>query len=113
MKVEKVDRERIVVYNQLLATYHAKVAYKQLIMLEENGRMLEKEGEMWVTAKDATEAIYECNKTMLWSMKYAKEAWIDIMQNTARMTEYIPKIEDRNPGLMEELFARKSDILRR
>lgn len=113
MKVEKVDRERIVVYNQLLATYHAKVAYKQLIMLEENGRMLEKEGEMWVTAKDATEAIYECNKTMLWSMKYAEEAWIDIMQNTARMTEYIPKIEDRNPGLMEELFARKSDILRR
>ncbi len=110
---ETIERQRVVVYNELLSLTNAKLCYKQAAMLEENRRMFEQEKEMWSSAEDASVAITEAYTAMLYSMSYMSNSWKSIIKDASNITHYVSKIEEKNPGLMDDLFGRKIDKLRR
>ena len=106
-----IERERVAVYNELLSLTNAKLCYKQVMMLESNQKMIEKEGDMWLSAEMTAESLNEAYKAMIFSVNYFSDAWKDIASSTARITQYVDKIEEKNPGLMDDLFGRKIDRL--
>lgn len=111
-KKEETDRQRVLVYNELLTLTNAKLCYKQVIMLEDSERVFEKEADMWSEAKDASEAIDGLYRSMIFSMKYMSDSWKEILKSASNITKYFSKIEEKNPGLLEKLFGRKIDKLK-
>lgn len=111
MGVEKqhVEARRVVVYNELLSITNAKLYYKQASMLEENVKMLEKNAEMWNSAEDATVAMGDLYKSMLFSINHFSHAWKTMASDVSKITTYVDKIEEKNPGLMDDLFPSRQD----
>ena len=77
-------------------------------MYENNQRMFEKEYDMWVSACGACESINEAYEAMIYSINYHDRAWNEITKSVSNMTSYVDKIEEKNPGLLDELFGRRS-----
>ena len=110
-KEAEIEKERIAVYNEILSLTNAKLCYKQVIMLENNQKMIEKKGDMWMSAKMTAESLNEAYKAMAFSVNYFSDTWKVIAKSTASITQHVDKIEEKNPGLMDELFGRKIDKL--
>lgn len=89
VKKEKVRNQRIETYTQQIFYNDAKVYYKQ--------------ANMWIAAESTGETIEDAYNMISSSSKVFAESIQDIKERMAHISEYIPVIEEKNPGLLNEL----------
>lgn len=106
MKKKQVMEQRINIYNELLTLTNVKLYYNQAILLDKNVKMLETKAEMWKSAEEASEALYETYQVMLASVNYFNRSWKQITGSLVNISSYVDKIEEKNPGLLDELFTK-------
>ncbi len=90
LKKNKKISERIEIMSEQLVLYNAKVSYRQ--------------ADMWCSAKDTTIALQELYEIMQSSMEFMVESFLEIESNLEKISEHIPKIEEHNEGLTDELL---------
>lgn len=93
-KREKLRKERMFRQSEQMLLGTTKVFYKQ--------------ADMWISAKDTSEAIDKMEETAIESVGYMKDSLIEISSCLSNMTTYRPIIEENNPGLLNQI----SDILK-
>ena len=93
-KREKLRKERMFRQSEQLLLGTTKVFYKQ--------------ADMWISAKNTSEAIDKMEETAIESVEYMKDSLIEISSCLSNMTTYRPIIEENNPGLLNQI----SDILK-
>lgn len=93
-KREKLRKERMFRQSEQLLLGTTKVFYKQ--------------ADMWISAKETSEAIDKMEETAIESVEYMKDSLIEISSYLSNMTTYRPIIEENNPGLLNQI----SDILK-
>ena len=93
-KREKLRKERMFRQSEQLLLGTTKVFYKQ--------------ADMWILAKDTSDAIDKMEETAIESVVYMKDSLIEISSCLSNMTTYRPKIEEKNPKLLNQI----SDILK-
>lgn len=93
-KREKLRKERMFRQSEQLLLGTTKVFYKQ--------------ADMWISAKETSEAIDKMEETAIESVEYMKDSLIEISSCLSNMTTYRPIIEENNPGLLNQI----SDILK-
>lgn len=94
VKREKLRKERMFRQSEQMLLGTTKVFYKQ--------------ADMWISAKDTSEAIDKMEETAIESVGYMKDSLIEISSCLSNMTTYRPIIEENNPGLLNQI----SDILK-
>ena len=85
--------ERIKLYQEQIALTDAKIFYKQ--------------ADMWISAENAGETIDKAYSMMEKTSTYYCESIQDISDNLEMISDYIPRIEEKNHGLLDEI----NDIL--
>ena len=93
-KREKLRKERMFRQSEQLLLGTTKVFYKQ--------------ADMWILAKDTSYAIDKMEEAAIESVVYMKDSLIEISSCLSNMTAYRPKIEEKNPKLLNHI----SDILK-
>lgn len=93
-KREKLRKERMFRQSEQMLLGTTKVFYKQ--------------ADMWISAKDTSEAIDKMEQTAISSVEYMKDSLIEISSCLDRMSVYRPGIESNNPKLLTQI----SDILK-
>lgn len=93
-KRDKLRKERMFRQSEQMLLGTTKVFYKQ--------------ADMWISAKDTSEAIDKMEETAIESVEYMKDSLIEISNCLSNMTTYRPIIEENNPGLLNQI----SDILK-
>lgn len=88
-KRSKLRNERIAVCCKQLYLLNAKTYYKQT--------------NMWQSAKNAEEAIKEMQEMMAEATYYFNTAFQDINNDMKKINKYIPLIENKNPGLLDDI----------
>lgn len=94
VKREKLRKERMFRQSEQLILSTTKVFYKQ--------------ADMWISAKDTSEAIDKMEEAALVSVKYMKDSLVEISSCLDRMSNYRFMIESNNPKLLTHI----SDILK-
>lgn len=74
----------------------------ELILLKE-ARLFYKEADMWVAAKDASEAIDKMEATSSFSIRYMLESLMDIEKNLHSMTQNTSGIMKNNQSLLNDI----------
>lgn len=93
VKRSKLRDERIAVCCEQLYLLNAKTFYKQ--------------ANMWIAAKDAEESMEEAKYMMNEAIIIFNEAFQDIDGDLKKIKGYVPLIEEKNPGLIDDI----NDIL--
>lgn len=93
VKRSNLRNERIAVCCERLYLLNAKTFYKQ--------------ANMWIAAKDAEEATEEAVDAMNEAIVLFNNAFQDINNDLNKIKGYIPLIEEKNPGLIDDI----NDIL--
>lgn len=93
VKRSKLRDERIAVCCEQLYLLNAKTFYKQ--------------ANMWIAAKDAEESMEEAKYMMNEAIIIFNEAFQDIDDDLKKIKGYVPLIEEKNPGLIDDI----NDIL--
>ena len=93
VKRSNLRNERIAICCEQLYLLNAKTFYKQ--------------ANMWIAAKDAEEATEEAVYAMNEAIILFNNAFQDINNDLNKIKEYIPLIEEKNPGLIDDI----NDIL--
>lgn len=88
-KREKLRKERMFRQSEQMLLGTTKVFYKQ--------------ADMWISAKDTSEAIDKMEETAIESVGYMKDSLIEISSCLSNMTTYRPIIEENNPGLLNQI----------
>lgn len=89
VKREKLREERMFRQSEQMLLGTTKVFYKQ--------------ADMWISAKDTSEAIDKMEETAIESVGYMKDSLIEISSCLSNMTTNRPKIEENNPGLSNQI----------
>ena len=89
VKKEKVRNQRIEPYIEQIFYSDAKVYYKQ--------------ANMWISAENAGQTIDEAYGMIVMSSREFAETMQDIKERMTRISSYVPAIEQKNPGLLDEL----------
>ena len=93
-KREKLRRERMFRQSEQLLLGTTKVFYKQ--------------ADMWISAKETSEAIDKMEEAAISSVEYMKDSIVEISSCLDRMSNYKQGIESNNPKLLTQI----SDILK-
>ena len=88
-KKEKLRSERMYRQSEQILLGTTKVYYKQ--------------ADMWISAKDASEAIDKMEEAAFVSVKYMQESLSEIGLTIESMALYKEDIECHNPGLLNEI----------
>lgn len=88
-KRKKLRKERMFRQSEQLLLGTTKVFYKQ--------------ADMWISAKETSEAIDKMEETAIESVEYMKDSLIEISSCLSNMTTYRPIIEENNPGLLNQI----------
>lgn len=91
---EKLLKERLFRQSEQLLLGTTKIFYKQ--------------ADMWISARDTSEAIDKMEETAKRSVKYMKDSLIEISSCIDKMSTYKSGIESNNPKLLTQI----SDILK-
>lgn len=75
---------------------------QKLLLL--NAKVFYKDADMWISAKEAGESIERAAITASKSVEFFLLNWNGIKQDLAEIPSMIPKIEEKNPGLLDELL---------
>lgn len=89
IKRSKLRNERIKLYNEQIFLCDAKVFYKQ--------------ADMWISAESAEKTIEEAYGMMEKTTVVLVESMQEIESNMKKISEYIPEIEKKNKGLLDEM----------
>ena len=93
LKRNYLRRERMQLYSELIFYTDAKVFYKQ--------------ADMWISAESAGEAIEKAYGMMETTTAFLVESMREMGDDLNKISGYLPEIEKRNEGLLEEI----NDIL--
>ncbi len=85
----KHRNERIALYSQQIHLLGAKVFYK--------------EADMWIAAESVEKTLEESYVLLEKSVVYFFDSWKEIEEDVKKIDGYIPKIEEKNAGLLQEL----------
>lgn len=85
LKREILRNERIKIYEELITWSNVKLFYKQ--------------ADMWISAENAGKTIDAAYSMIETTMKILMESIIEMKDNMTKICEYIPAVEDKNPGL--------------
>lgn len=88
-KREKLRKERMFRQSEQLLLGTTKVFYKQ--------------ADMWISAKNTSEAIDKMEETAIESVEYMKDSLIEISSCLSNMTTDRPKIDENNPELLNQI----------
>ena len=72
-------------------------------VLLNNTKVFYKEADMWVSAKDAAEALVKMEEAAEAAMRFLQNSLIEISQSVARMSSYKEGIEKNNPLLLDDI----------
>lgn len=86
----KKERERSLLYQQLIELYNAKMFYKN--------------AEMWIAAEEASQAVQETADAARKSMIYFVNSWGIISNDLESLSGKGDEIEGNNPGLMDDII---------
>ncbi|MGN1133597.1 MAG: hypothetical protein ACI4RN_03980 [Oscillospiraceae bacterium] len=89
VKRNKLRNERMQVYIEQIALLKAKVYYHT--------------ADMWIAAEDTGKSIEEAYNQMKKSIEIFTDSIIEIDENLNKISEYVPNIEDHNPGLIDNI----------
>ena len=109
-KKSRLENERILLYGQLLNLSNAKLFYVESDMwlqIKETGQI---EAEMWKTCRETEEAIAKTYEIMTYSVNYFRESWEIMSDSLASVSCLADDVENNNPGLMDELFPKKTGL---
>ncbi len=93
IKRRKLRKERIKLYNEQISLTNVKIYYKQ--------------ADMWITAENTGKTIDEAYDIMKKAAEFYCKSLSEIGQDMKEIESYIPEIEEKNPGLLDEI----NDIL--
>ena len=93
LKRNRLKKERMYLYSQLVFYTDAKVFYKQ--------------ADMWLSAESAGEAIEKAYGMLEKTTTFLMESMHEMGDDLNKIGEYIPEIEKKNERLLEEI----NDIL--
>lgn len=88
-KCERLRNERLYRQSEQLMLSSAKLYYKQ--------------AGMWITAKDAEDAINQMEMSAIKSIGYLKDSLEEMGRNLDRMSRKVPDVEKHNPGLLDDI----------
>lgn len=89
VKKGRLRNERIKLYEEQIALTGAKVFYKQ--------------ADMWISAESAGETIEKAYSMMEKTTVYFTQSMQEIADNLNRISEYVPSIQRKNPGLLDDI----------
>ena len=89
LKRNYLQGERMQLYSELIFYTDAKVFYKQ--------------ADMWISAENAGEAIEKAYEMVEATTAFLQESMCEIGGDLKKIGEYIPEIEKKNKGLLEEM----------
>ncbi len=104
-KKERLENERVILYSQMLNLTNAKLCYIQMDMWLGIENMDRIEAEMWQSCADTEKTIAEAYETMIFSVNYFSDEWVKIAKSLETIKALSKKVEEKNPGLVEELFS--------
>lgn len=88
-KKGRLEKERLYLMSKQLMLTDAKIFYKQ--------------ADMWISAKEATEAIERMEETAMDSVQYMRQSLSEIAQCLMNMGSYRDNIEQNNPNLLDDI----------
>lgn len=89
IKRSKAREERIHLYTEQIALVDAKIYYKQ--------------ADMWIAAENAGKTIEKAYAMMEETTAFAIDSMEEIANNLNKISEYVPTIEQKNPGLLNDI----------
>jgi hypothetical protein len=106
IKRSQLINERIKVMSKELLLLNAKVYYKCAQLHYAEFDMLEAEQSMWIAAQDAEETINQVYILSQESVVFISESLAEIQSSMDKITSYRTAIEEKNPGLTQELIKK-------
>ena len=106
VKRNELVNERIQVMGQQLTLLNAKVYYKCAQLHYAEFDMLNAEQDMWISAQDAEQTINAAYMLAEDSVAFVVESVNEINETMKRISTYRTAIEEKNPGLTEEIIRK-------
>jgi archaellum component FlaC len=85
----KLRNERMYIYSEQINLYNVKVFYKQ--------------ADMWIAAGNAGETIEKAFERIEKTNNYLMDSMQDMGENLKKISDCIPEIKQKNPGLIEDI----------
>ena len=116
IKKGRKEKERSELLTQIINTTQVKLYYKKADMLcsmsdmyAKEAEMYKAESDMWIAVKETQQSIDELYEQIGNVVNYYQEVTADMDERFDDIASMIPDIEEKNPGLIEEMLRRLSD----
>ena len=116
IKKGRKEKERNELLAQIIDTTKIKLYYKKADMLcsmsdmyAKEAEMYKAESDMWIAVKETQQSIDELYEQIGNVVNYYQEVTADMDERFDDIASMIPDIEEKNPGLIEEMLRRLSD----
>ena len=116
LKKGRKEKERSELLTQIINTTNVKLYYKKADVLcsmsdmyAKEAEMYEAESDMWVAVKETQQSIDELYEQIGNVIKYYQEVTEDMDERLDDIASMVPEIEEKNPGLIDEILRRLGD----
>lgn len=104
VKRSKLQKEKFAVVGEQLDLLNVKVSYLYASAEYGLSEALEEQSQLWISAENTVSTLMEANDCVVQAIDFYKESLQEISENLRRITGYMNAVEQKNPGLTQEML---------
>lgn len=104
VKRSKLQKEKFAVVGEQLDLLNVKVSYLYASAEYGLSEALEGQSQLWIAAEDTVSTLMEANDCVVQAIDFYKESLQEISENLRKISGYMNAVEQKNPGLTQEML---------